>query len=59
MNSVRPADFSVGMANQTAPVLDIAKGIGVPITRGAAGPLHLGGSEFVVVMLPATFYCLQ
>ncbi|CAN0421590.1 unnamed protein product, partial [Scytosiphon promiscuus] len=47
---VRRADFSVGMANQTtAPVLGITKAIDVMITSGAAGPLRLGGIEFVVV----------
>ncbi|CAN0316715.1 unnamed protein product [Scytosiphon promiscuus] len=38
------------MANQTiAPVLGITKSIDVMITSGAAGPLRLGGIEFVVV----------
>ena len=47
---VRPANFSVGMANQTiAPVLGITMAIDVMITSGAAGPLRLGGIEFVVV----------
>ncbi|CAN0387489.1 unnamed protein product, partial [Laminaria digitata] len=50
INIIRPANFSVGMADQTvAPVLGITKAIDVMITIGAAGPLRLGGIEFVVV----------
>ena len=47
---MRPADFSVGMTKQTAaPVLGVTKAINVMITSGDAGPLRLGGIEFVVV----------
>ena len=50
IDTVRPPDFPVGMANQTtAPPLGVTKAIDVMITSGAAGPLRLGGIEFVVL----------
>ena len=43
MDIVRPADFSVDMANPTtAPVLGVTNAINVMITSGAAGPLRFG-----------------